>query len=358
MADIAFLSFYSGVVERGVETFVFEVARRLAKKNKVVVFQAGAIKTKEPKSVQIKAFAQQPKSAKGIPGKFYLDKQSLKILFFTIRSLPKLYRGKYDLIIPVNGGWQTVVVKIFSVVTGAKILVTGHAGIGSDDAANLLLRPDFFVALTSSQATWAKKLVPEVKTTVITNGVDLSRFNPKIDPSQVPLEEPIVICTSALVPYKRVDLTIKAVAKSHDLSLLVLGDGELHGSLDSLGKRTLGKRYLRLVVPYKDIPSYYRAGQVFTLASKTEAFGIGYLEAMACNLPIVTTSDDQRAEIIGAAGILTDTSNVEQYAKDLKLAVKINYKNIPYAQALKFSWNKVGEKYSNLISTLLSQKND
>lgn len=356
MANIAILSLYSGVVERGVETFAYEIGKRLAEKHRITIFQAGKssiiprVKIKE-----IKAFAASPKSSKGILGKFYLDLQSAKILFFTIKSLPSILKNKYDLIIPLNGGWQTVLIRIISKFTHSKILISGHAGIGSDDATNLFFRPDVFVALTSSEANWAKKITPEVKIVTIPNGVDLARFNPQAKPKTVPLKKPLVICASALVPYKRVDLTIKAVAKTKDLSLLVLGDGEMRGFLDSLGKRILGKRYLRVVAPYEQIPSYYRAGNVFTLASKTEAFGISYVEAMACNLPVVTTQDDSRAEIIGNAGILTDPANIDQYAKALTIAAKTNYRNIPYDQALNFSWNKIAYKYLVLIKEILKR---
>ena len=99
--------------------------------------------------------------------------------------------------------------------------------------------------------------------------------------------------------------------------------------------------------------SYYRSADVFTLASQTEAFGISYVEAMACNLPIVTTNDTSRAEIIGDAGVLTDPTNTDQYSKDLQIASKTNYRNIPYDQALKFSWNKIAQKYSYLIQSVL-----
>lgn len=353
MANIALISFYSGVVERGVETFCFEIAKRLVKNHKVTVFQSGKIKPQRFKTVQVRAFASAPKSQTGMFGKFYFDWQSVKILIFTLKILPKLYLGKHDLIIPLNGGWQTVIIRLFSKIIGAKMLISGHAGIGSDDAWNLFFRPDIFVALTTAEKDWANKLVPEVKTVVIPNGVDLARFNPKVKAKDLPLPKPIVVCASALVPYKRVDLTIKAIAKAKTLSLLVLGDGEMRGSIDSLGKRLLGKRYMRIVAPYDEIPSYYRAGDVFTLASKTEAFGISYVEAMACNLPVVTTNDNSRAEIIGQAGILTNPVDVNQYAKDLTIASKTNYKNIPYTQSLKFSWNKTAEKYSDLIDEVI-----
>lgn len=352
MANIAILSYFSGVVERGVETFAYETAMRLVPKHRVTVFQAGHAKPQKFKVKEIKAFAAPPKSSKGILGKLYFDWQSIRVFIFSLLALPKIFKGKYDLIIPLNGGWQTVVFRVFSKMIGAKVLVSGHAGIGWDDAWNLLFRPDVFVALTRSGAEWAQKLAPEVKIVIIPNGVDLARFNPKVKPKEVPLAKPIVVCASALVPYKRVDLTIRAIAKTKNLSLLLLGDGELAGTIDSLGKRLLGKRYLRMVVPYEEIPSYYSLGRVFTLASNTEAFGISYVEAMACNLPIVTTNDDSRAEIIGNAGILTNPENLDQYAKDLAIAAETNYKNIPYAQALKFSWNKTAEKYAAAINEL------
>lgn len=364
MTKIVILSFYSGFIERGVENFAYEIGRRLAKKHRVTIFQGGAgyswyqkvnLKSDRFRVIKIKTFISYPETPNRFLGKFYLDWWSIRILLFSLKVLPKIIKTKYDVIVPLNGGWQTVIFRIFSKITRSKILISGHAGIGRDDAWNLLWRPDIFVALTTPQMRWVQKLVPEVKTVVIPNGVDLARFNPKVQAAAVPLSKPIVICASALVPYKRVDLTVRAVAKSKTLSLLVLGDGEMRGKIDALGKRFLGDRYLRLLVPYQEIPSYYRACQVFTIASTTEAFGIAYIEAMACNLPVVTTCDDSRAEIIGDAGILTDPANIEKYAKDLEIAAKTNYRNRPYTQSLKFSWNKIAEKYLGLIDEVLKR---
>lgn len=356
MAKVAILSFYSGIVDRGVETFAYEIARRLCKKYSVTVFQAGFFANQKYKIRQIKTPISKPLSSKGFLGKLYLDLQSAKVLFFSLKVLPQILKGKYDVVIPLNGGWQTAILRIVTKITGSKIIISGHAGIGSDDAWNLFFRPDVFVALTASEQKWAQRLAPEVKIVVIPNGVDLARFNPKAKPKPLLLKKPIILCASALDPYKRVDLTIKAVAKTKNLSLLILGDGEMAGYIDGLGKRVLGKRYLRVVVSYDQMPAYYRAADVFTLASKTEAFGISYIEAMACNLPVVTTNDSSRAEIIGDAGILTDPADVGQYAKDLQIAISGNYRNKPYNQSLKFSWNKVAEKYVNLIEKIAGKK--
>lgn len=353
MASVAILSFYSGIVDRGVETFAYEISKRLSKKHKIIIFQAGSkIQNTDVRTYQIKSFAKIPHATKNILSKIYLDTQSLKILFFTLKTFSKLTTGKYDVIIPLNGGWQIVLIKILSIITKSKILVSGHAGIGADDAWNIFFHPDVFVALTSSEEKWARRLTQDVKIKKIANGVDLSKFHPNVQPKKIKLPKPIVICVSALVPYKRIELTIKAVAKSKNLSLLLVGEGQEHGYLDTLGKRLLGSKYIRLVIPYQEMPGYYRAADVFTLASGAEAFGISYVEAMACNLPVVTTNDQSREEIIGDAGILTNPLDIDTYAKDLQIAAKTYYRNIPYNQALKFSWNKIALLYSKTIDEL------
>lgn len=355
MASVAFLSIYSGVVDRGVETFVIELSKRLSKKYNVSIFQAGsAISNKEIRTYTLSAFASKPVQSKNPLSKIYLDVNSIRILFFTLACLPKLLKNRFDVIIPLNGGWQIVLIKIISAFTKSRVIVSGQAGIGADDAWNLFLRPDIFVALTTSQKNWAQAISPEQQMTLIPNGVDLSKFNSGANVAKLSLPRPIVVCVSALVPNKRIDLTIRAVAKAK-LSLLLIGDGQLKGVLDNLGKRLLGKKYLRVVVSYSEIQKYYRLGNVFSLVSKNEAFGTSYIEALACNLPAVATNDESRGEIIGNAGILTDPENIDIYAKDLVIAAKTNYRNIPYNQALKFSWNKIGIEYSRMIKKITTE---
>jgi len=365
MSKIVFLSFYSGFVERGVETYVYELGTRLAKKYDVCVFQGGKnhlwyskakINQNKFKVIDIDSIGNASKFGNNFLRKFYLDWWSLKILLFSLKAAFRIAKGKYDLVIPMNGGWQTAIYRLLSRLRNFKILVSAQAGIGKDDAWNLLWKPDIFVALTKAEEKWANRFAPEVKTVLIPNGVDLFKFNPKVTPKKLALAAPIVVCAAALDSYKRVDLTIRAVAKSKNLSLMLLGDGETRGTIDALGKRLLGSRYLRLLVPHNEIPRYFKAASVFTLVSKTEAFGTSYIEAMACNLPIVATFDSSRQEIVGDAGILTNPEDVDQYAKDLMLAVALNYRNRPYNQALKFSWNKIAGRYERVITNLLKRK--
>jgi len=190
MAKIAILSFYSGIVDRGVETFAYEISKRLKSRHKVTVFQAGVVNHQSGvRTYKINIKTNFPQSSKGIFGKLYLDKQSLRILIFTLRLMPHLVGNKFDVVIPLNGGWQIVLIRILTLFTKAKILISGHAGIGGDDAWNIFFKPDIFIALTSSQKSWANTISPELKVVKIPNGVDLAKFNPKTKPIELNLKK-------------------------------------------------------------------------------------------------------------------------------------------------------------------------
>jgi len=142
------------------------------------------------------------------------------------------------------------------------------------------------------------------------------------------------------MPNKQIDLTIQAAAKLNRASLLILGDGPLKKDLLTLGERLLGKeRFLLIRAEREKIAGYYRAADIFTLVSKSgEAFGNVYLEAMACNLPVVATDDATRHEIVGQAGLFVNPNNIPDYAKALGYALEIKFNSKPREQAEKFSW--------------------
>lgn len=338
---VAFLNIYNGIVERGAEVFVDEVASNLSKSLEVSVFQAGKTKNKYYNTVQISGI------------RYTQTLYHFWVLIFTLKCLPYLWREKYDWIVPVNGRFQSLICRFFRFLRRGKILISGHAGVGYDDKLNIILgKPDVFIALTQNAYIWAKK-ISHGNTLIfyIPNGVNLKQFKPEIKKAEIDLKNPIVLCTSALLPYKRIDLLIKACVELKDSSLLVIGDGPLYNELGKLGKNSLGKRFKIIKsVSHSEMGSYYNAAKVFSLPSRgSEAFGLVYLEAMACGVPVVAPNDKNREEIIGEGGILCDVENIGEYTKALGKALKTDFDNKPRRQADKFSWEQIAREYFKIF---------
>ncbi|HEY5600935.1 MAG TPA: glycosyltransferase family 4 protein [Patescibacteria group bacterium] len=356
---IIFLNIYNGLVDRGSETFVANLASQLSKNHEISVIQGGPPKERLPyRQIQVKIpFILNPdigaNRSRKILVRFVVDIYQLLVLLFTLKSLPYILFKDYDVIFPTNGFWQLLICRLISLVRRKKLVVIGHAGIGRDDLFNILFRPSLFIALTQEAKNWVLSKSPRQKVVVISGGVDTIKFNPEVKAEPIDLPKPILICVAALVPYKRVDLVIKAVSKLKNVSLLVLGVGYLKKDLEKLGKKLLGKRFRLTNVSHTKMAGFYNAGSVLTLASKAkEAFGLTILEAMACNLPVVVNDDPARKEIIGEGGLVVNVEDIDSYAGSLKQSLQTNWGNKPRIQAEKFSWDNIAGQYEQTLKKL------
>lgn len=357
--NLVFINFYQGLSDRGGETYVHELAERLGIKNTVTVFQTGSKKNNKNYQVEEIKINFDPNHPHGrlpvthILKRLFLDYFHLKELVFTLKLLPKLSALKPDVVFPQNSGWEVLLIKIFCLFSGAKLIVAGQSGPGWNDKVNLFVRPSIFVALTTRQAEWAKKVTlwKNQNIIVIPNGVDTQRFSPKGDKYQTDLASPIVLAVGAAIKSKRIKSTIYAVANLEKVSLLVVGTGPDEQEEDTLGQKLLGSRYQRIKVKHAEMPNVYRSADVFTLCSdSSEAFGIVYLEALASGLPCVVTDDQSRKEILGGAGIyVSDPENASEYSQKIDEALKIKSSEKFTSQAEKFTWDSVSEKYCDIL---------
>lgn len=311
---ILFLSRFQKKVQRGAENFVMELSKRLSKKYQVDIFSG--------------------KDAD---------------------SISKIVLAGYDVVIPINGRLQSIMASLGRVRGGYKLLITGHSGKGWDDIWNIsVARPDVFVALTDYLVNWAKGWAWGSKIIKIPNGIDLDKFSPHGKKINIGLPRPIILSVGALVWYKYHDRVIEAVSKLGRGSVLIVGYGPLKEKLMRAGKKLLGRRFKIASFQYEDMSKVYRCADLFTLPSwDREAFGIVYLEAMASGLPVVAPDDLSRREIINGAGILTDVSELQEYAKALNDCLEKDWKDIPRKQAEKFSWERISQMYEEAILNML-----
>ena len=102
-------------------------------------------------------------------------------------------------------------------------------------------------------------------------------------------------------PYKGVDVTIRALPEIVDafptIKYLVIGRGDDQPRLVQLAK-DLGvadRVVFAGFVPNEELVEHYRLADVYVMPSQ-EGFGIVYLEAMACGIPVISGDDDGSAD--------------------------------------------------------------
>jgi len=322
--EVIFTSFNSGLVNRGVETYVHELAKRLKSYGiPITVYQSGQKST--PVSYEIHPY----------------------------KILDIFKKSPNTVIISCSGRFETLTLSIMTKLRGQKLLIPGQSGLGFDDRLNLYTFPDRFIALTVAQAQWATKINPLVKTVVIPNGVDLARFKPTIKPIQTGLPQPIILSVGAFYKEKRHDLLIKAVSQTSASLFIVGSPGPEKERLSQLGQKLLPGRIKIASYPPFQMPSVYTAAQAFVYQTVPwESFGISMLEALASNLPVIATDDPIRRQILGDSGVFVNPENTPQFSLSISQTLSKKWGRVPRLQAEKYSWDLIAKKYLDLIKNL------
>ena len=102
------------------------------------------------------------------------------------------------------------------------------------------------------------------------------------------------ISVGMLHPKKGLDILLRAfarVAEKENVTLTICGDGDERGALESLAEELGIKESVTFagIVSREEVARRLRENQIFVLPSRTETFGVVYVEAMACGLPIIMT---------------------------------------------------------------------
>ncbi len=162
-------------------------------------------------------------------------------------------------------------------------------------------------------------------TVVVPPGVDTERFRP-LDPAErdsvreqlgLPVDAPVVVGVSRLVPRKGMDTLVRAAGRLRsrfpDLVVAVAGNGRDRRRLDALVERTGAPVRMLGRVPDELLPGLYGAGDVFAMPCRSrwggleqEGFGIVFVEAAAAGVPQVAGDSGGAAEAVehGRTGLV------------------------------------------------------
>lgn len=200
-------------------------------------------------------------------------------------------------------------------------------------------------ALRAADAVWAVSRwtrqrcldsgVAEERLQVVGNTVDDARFDLGQHNQElrrryaIAANEKVVLTVARLDPderYKGYDTVVQALAQLRSrmgaVRYLIVGRGEDRGRVERLAAQCGVAESVTFCGFVSDdaLPDHYRLADVFAMPSRGEGFGIVFLEAMACGIPVLGGDRDGTADALadGALGVLVDPDEVEAVAAGLE----------------------------------------
>jgi len=160
---------------------------------------------------------------------------------------------------------------------------------------------------------------------VIPNFIDFERFkrsNKEHFRKAIAMDnERILIHVSNFRKVKRVEDVISVFAKFKEKiasKLLLIGDGPERWNAETYS-RSLGLgEHIRFLGKQDAVEELMAVADIFLLTSEKEAFGLAALEAMACEVPVISTNAGGIPEvnIHGVTGFVSEIGDVEDMAKN------------------------------------------
>jgi glycosyltransferase involved in cell wall biosynthesis len=204
---------------------------------------------------------------------------------------------------------QLIPLKLVAVLRRRRLVVTWHECWGPEYwheylgqpgrigwlCESLAMRlPDTIIAASPQTAERLREFTRGATNVVVApNGIDLS----EIDAVQAASDPADVVVVGRLLPHKRVDMLLEALAllrtQGRPVTARIVGSGP---QLAQLTEQTAALGLTDFVDFRQDIADQnllyaaLKASRVAVFPSEREGFGVAVLEALACGVPVVTTS--------------------------------------------------------------------
>ncbi len=353
-----------------------------------------SLKTLKPRSL-INAFSTTVSTFEGITEhtrKYWIIPFSDKLNFHAwVGMMTGFYQsyqkkeGHPDIILAHSSIWAGLVAAIISQRYGIPYIITEHRSryVNNSTEARKMFRPWHFnnlrtafegaakvITVSDALQPFIKQISPKVaaRLATIPNMVDTGFFVPNYNHKQT---KPFrIFSLSNLIPLKGMDTLVEAVALLEnqypgEFRLTIGGEGPERLKLQKM----VAKKKLHGVVTIcgrlcrEGILENMQLANAFVLASRFEAFGVVYIEAMACGLPVVgTRSGGPQHFIRESEGILTTPGNPQELAAALK-QLRATYHlfdqtKISRYAASKFGRAEVASQYFTLFYEIVKKKQE
>ncbi len=203
---------------------------------------------------------------------------------------------------------------------------------------------------------------------VIPNFIDLERFRKQkkdhFKTAIAPNGEKILVHTSNFRKVKRIEDILQMFAilrKQICVKLLLIGDGPERVGLEKLSRELGISADVRFLGKLDAIEEVLSIADVFVMPSEKESFGLAALEAMACEVPVISSDAGGIPEvnIPGKTGFISAIGDYEDMAE--KTAIILQDDQLPVfranalARAKEFDINIILPRYEFFYEKILKQ---
>lgn len=203
---------------------------------------------------------------------------------------------------------------------------------------------------------------------VIPNFIDLERFKRQkkehFKLAICPQGEKLLVHTSNFRKVKRVEDVIKVfyeVRKEIPAKLLLVGDGPERDRMERLCRELGTCDDVRFLGKLEAVEEVLSVADLFLMPSEKESFGLAALEAMACEVPILTSNVGGIPElnVDGVTGYTSNVGDIEDMKK--KALFILDDKNLPtfkknaLARAIEFDISNILPKYVSYYEQTISK---
>ena len=155
---------------------------------------------------------------------------------------------------------------------------------------------------------------------VVHNGINKEFFYPVHNGPRP--ENSIIVTNSADTPLKGLRYLLEAVAqirKKQPVKLTVIGEPKKNGTI----KKLVSELNIEDIVHFtgrirnEEFAGYYSKATIAVVPSLYEGFGLPAAEAMACGVPLISTSGGALPEVVGDAGIIVPPADAGALAREI-----------------------------------------
>ena len=196
-----------------------------------------------------------------------------------------------------------------------------------------------------------------IKPELVYNKVNCKKF---YDSNKIEeLSKPLILSVGNLIESKNHKLLIDSI-ENLDVNLLIIGKGELYDELTEKinSKKLQNKITILESVPYQNMPSYYKATDIFALAydPNQEGLPMPVIEAMASGVPVIIPESEDSREL--GDSVVFAKRTVEEFTKKIEELLKNKTKRDEYSgkcleTAKKFDISKLEKREAEIYQELI-----